>query len=455
MALDGLIILDGSGRPIAQSGFRDKSHLPAYPLLHIDAFNNSNTSDPVIYVPDVGGGPSACVHVASGDVRILCPVSGDVDPLLALTFIQSFNDILIDYFGSVSAEVIRENFDVVYQLFEETLDSSGHPLTTHPNALREIVIPPSLLNKLLSTVGAANAVALGTPNAGPFSSPIPWRKSNVRHTNNEIYFDMVESLSGVVNRHGTVVMSNVRGRIEANSKLSGTPDCLLTFTNPGVMQDCAFHCCVRLKRWSTNKSLSFVPPDGRFTLADYSYSPSSLASASAVTPPKTVPIPFQIKSSLDTDKTGGSFDVRLSSRLSTHTLENVRVELQLGQGASVSGVRCILSRGSGGSGFGVGGMRDSSPALEGGASWTWDSRHGMLKWEVPYVSPGSTSGWGLQGSFTSSTTSRPSRALVVRFEIQSHTFSGIKVDQLRITNTEAKVYKGVRGRSEGCVEWRW
>ncbi|EEB94891.1 hypothetical protein MPER_06224, partial [Moniliophthora perniciosa FA553] len=94
MALDGLIILDGSGRPIIQSGFRDKSHLPAYPLLHIDAFNNNNTSDPVIYVPDVGGGPSACVHVASGD---------------------SFNDLLIDYFGSVSAEIIRENFDVVYQ----------------------------------------------------------------------------------------------------------------------------------------------------------------------------------------------------------------------------------------------------------------------------------------------------------------------------------------------------
>ncbi|EEB95107.1 hypothetical protein MPER_05978, partial [Moniliophthora perniciosa FA553] len=127
-------------------------------------------------------------------------------------------------------------------------------------------------------------------------------------------------------------------------------------------KDCAFHCCVRLKRWSANKSLSFVPPDGRFTLADYSYSPSSLASASAVTPPKTVPIPFQIKPNLDTDNTGGC-----------------------------------------------------KRQWKGGASWTWDSRHGVLKWEIPHVSPGSTSGWGLQGSFTNSTTSRPFKDLVVRF----------------------------------------
>lgn len=91
------------------------------------------------------------------------------------------------------------------KLLEETLDSGGHPLTTTPNALRDIVLPPSLLNKLLSVAGAnINGVinsgsGLGAA-AGPFSSTIPWRKSGLRYTANEVYFDIVEELVAVVNK---------------------------------------------------------------------------------------------------------------------------------------------------------------------------------------------------------------------------------------------------------------
>lgn len=92
------------------------------------------------------------------------------------------------------------------QLLEETLDSGGHPLTTSPNALRDIVLPPSLLTKLLNVAGAnINATinsgsGLGAPG-GPFSSPIPWRKAGLRYSSNEIYFDMVEEYKAIVNKY--------------------------------------------------------------------------------------------------------------------------------------------------------------------------------------------------------------------------------------------------------------
>ena len=53
-----------------------------------------------------------------------------VDPLYAFAFIRTFLDILIEYFGEVTAPTLRDNFDVVHQLLEETLDAGGHPLTT-------------------------------------------------------------------------------------------------------------------------------------------------------------------------------------------------------------------------------------------------------------------------------------------------------------------------------------
>lgn len=39
-----------------------------------------------------------------------------VDPLIAFAFLQTFIDILNEYFGNVSAATLKENFDVVYQV---------------------------------------------------------------------------------------------------------------------------------------------------------------------------------------------------------------------------------------------------------------------------------------------------------------------------------------------------
>lgn len=50
---------------------------------------------------------------------------------------------------------------------------------------------------------------------------------------------------------------------------------------------------------------------------------------------------------------------------------------------------------------------------------------------------------------------RPSRAFKIKFEVLQHSFSSLKVDQLKLTGELYKPYKGVRGRSMGDVEWRW
>jgi hypothetical protein len=41
---------------------------------------------------------------------------GVVDPLFAFAFLQSFVEILQEYFGTVSAATLKDNFDVVYQV---------------------------------------------------------------------------------------------------------------------------------------------------------------------------------------------------------------------------------------------------------------------------------------------------------------------------------------------------
>jgi len=339
-------------------------------------------------------------------------------------------------------------------------------LTMSSNALREIVLPPSLLTKLLNVAGANVASTINAgyglgSTSGPFSSPIPWRRAGVRYTNNEIYVDVVEHLKAIVSKNGTPLSSTAWGKLETNAKLSGLPDCIMTFSNPRVMTDCGFHPCVRLQKWNHDKVLSFIPPDGRFTLGEYRYIPPAAAAALAPdvsTGPSAlvaatkdiVPVPVVLKPVIEFEENGATFDITLTSRLTTRAMENLVATFYLGEGAG--GIKCISGRGSGGFGRGLSSL-ESGAGISIGASWAFDAKKRILRWEIPNVPPASS--WTLKGSFTTTTVPRPSRAIRLNFEIASHTFSALKIDQLRVSGENYKPYKGVRGRSTGDIEWRW
>ena len=66
-----------------------------------------------------------------------------------------------------------------------------------------------------------------------------------------------------------IVNSSIAGRVEVQTKLSGMPDLTLRWTNPRLIEDASLHPCVRYNRFEQDKVLSFIPPDGNFTLMKY------------------------------------------------------------------------------------------------------------------------------------------------------------------------------------------
>lgn len=50
---------------------------------------------------------------------------------------------------------------------------------------------------------------------------------------------------------------------------------------------------------------------------------------------------------------------------------------------------------------------------------------------------------------------RPAHAFQIRFELPTHSFSSLKIDQVRLSSETYKMYKGMRTHSCGFVEWRW
>lgn len=206
------------------------------------------------------------VNIFRDDIFLLATTTKETQPLLIIEFLHRVFEIFEEYFGTVEETTIKENFSTVYQLLEEMMDF-GYPLTTEPNALKAMIKPPSVVNKITSLAMGGSNVSDVLPD-GTISN-MPWRKTGVKYAQNEIYIDIIEEIDAILDRQGNIVSSEVTGAIQANSRLSGVPDLMLTFVDPSLLDDCSFHPCVRYNRFERDKVVSFVPPDGQFELMRY------------------------------------------------------------------------------------------------------------------------------------------------------------------------------------------
>lgn len=78
---------------------------------------------------------------------------------------------------------------------------NGFPLTTEPNILREMIAPPNIVSKVLSVVtGKSSNVSSILPDAT--ASSVPWRKSDLKSSSNEVFVDLIEELDAILNRLG-------------------------------------------------------------------------------------------------------------------------------------------------------------------------------------------------------------------------------------------------------------
>jgi AP-3 complex subunit mu len=171
-----------------------------------------------------------------------------------------------------------------------------------------------------SGMGSGGSGSL-TPTLTTAGSQIPWRRSNVRHTSNEMYVDIVETLSVTYAPSGRPLAAFANGSIAFTSKVSGVPDLLLSLragSGPGAdkvkrtMERPVFHPCVRLARWRDHAELSFVPPDGRFVLAGYDVDLLDPSASPLSAKAQDLNLPASIEMRTGLGATGSDFEVRLT-----------------------------------------------------------------------------------------------------------------------------------------------
>ncbi|XP_041116961.1 AP-3 complex subunit mu-1 isoform X2 [Polyodon spathula] len=319
------------------------------------------------------------ISIYQDKIFFVAVIQTEVPPLFVIEFLHRVVEMFRDYFES--------------------------------NILKELIRPPTILRSVVNSITGSSNVGETLPTGQ--LSIIPWRRAEVKYTNNEAYFDVVEEIDAILDKSGSTVFAEIQGVIDASIKLSGMPDLTLSFMNPRLLDDVSFHPCVRFKRWESERVLSFIPPDGNFRLMDYQVSSQNL-----------VAIPVYVNHNINFKESGssGRFDVT--------------VGLKQNMGKSVEGVimtvhmpKVVLNM-------------NLTPTQ---GTYTYDPVTKILTWDIGKINPQKVP--NLKGVIClQSGAPKPEENpnLNIQFRIQQLAVSGIKVNRLDMFGEKYKPFKGVK-----------
>lgn len=216
----------------------------------------------------------------------------NVNCTLMLTYLHRLVQVLLSYFSKVTEEKIQDNFTVVYEILDEVMDF-GFPQVTEPDILKEFIIQHDLAKAISDAFKRrGNEQIKAAPIAA--TGVVGWRKEGLKYRRNEVFLDVMEDVQMVVNPEGTTLSAEIKGKLAMDTRLSGMPDVKIgfndrvsfdralgndTFDGSGETQigsrgaieleDVKMHQCVRLNSFGEDRTISFIPPDGKFDLMSY------------------------------------------------------------------------------------------------------------------------------------------------------------------------------------------
>ncbi|KAF3932144.1 hypothetical protein ABW20_dc0107886 [Dactylellina cionopaga] len=315
--VEALYIYDSQNSIILQHNWRHRPTASAQEYI-TSYLSHPTPRPPLIYLPHLSP-PTLLFSIVHNNLIFLSPATSEIEPLLVIEFLHRIADVLEDYFGPpLIPTKIEGNYDIVAEILGEMCDD-GLPFNTEPNGLRDVVLPPSIMKKLLANVTLPSGSLDPFRSAPSTISTIPWRRANVKHVSNEMYLDLVETLQCTVAPSGRPIASRVSGTMFFTSKISGIPDMLLSLRTPtargggGVILEApVFHPCVRLSKWNAQPGhLSFVPPDGKFILASYEVNMLPDFSPSPSAPP-SFQLPLSVTMKSLQGPNSNEFEVRIT-----------------------------------------------------------------------------------------------------------------------------------------------
>ncbi len=226
------------------------------------------------------------MYTRQNDVYIVGVAKRNVNVTLVFQFIYKLIEVFRAYFnGSFDEESIKEHFALVYELLDETIDH-GWPQLTAVNLLTSFIAA----GQINGSVREGSGAGLENTITGEITGQVDWRQpGKYKYRKNEVFIDAFEAVNLLLSSKGDILRSDVSGKIVMKTFLTGMPECKFGMNDKLVLDreakskvggvvkkstgiaidDVQFHRCVKLGQFDTDRTISFIPPDGEFELMKY------------------------------------------------------------------------------------------------------------------------------------------------------------------------------------------
>nr|KAF6377158.1 adaptor related protein complex 2 subunit mu 1 [Myotis myotis] len=242
--IGGLFIYNHKGEVLISRVYRDDIGRNAVDAFRVNVIHaRQQVRSPVTNIAR-----TSFFHVKRSNIWLAAVTKQNVNAAMVFEFLYKMCDVMAAYFGKISEENIKNNFVLIYELLDEILDF-GYPQNSETGALKTFIT-----------------------QQGIKSQHVDKRRTIPDH------------------QPGQVLSAHVSGRVVMKSYLSGMPECKFGMNDKIVIEkqgkgtadetsksgkqsiaidDCTFHQCVRLSKFDSERSISFIPPDGEFELMRY------------------------------------------------------------------------------------------------------------------------------------------------------------------------------------------
>jgi AP-2 complex subunit mu-1 len=250
------------------------------PKNAMDSFRAKVIAAKATYTPVMIFEGTTFCYVKFSNMYFVAATRGNPNTALIFEYLNQWLRILKSYLGNTfSDEHLQGNFTLIYELFDESMDY-GYPQNCAIDVLR-------LYINLGSVMQNATQQAAGTSLTSQITGAIDWRREGIRYRKNEVHIDVHETVTILTSATGAVLRAEVHGKVMMKTMLTGMPECKFGLNDKLIMEkegggggageiasgveidDCTFHRCVRLGKFDTERTITFVPPDGEFELMKF------------------------------------------------------------------------------------------------------------------------------------------------------------------------------------------
>lgn len=157
------------------------------------------------------------MYIRQKNIFLVAATKKNPNAMLLFEYLFQKMRIIKGYLGDdVDDEAIQGNFTLIYELLDETMDY-GYPQTTSVDVLRLYINFGEVKHEVSVNEGASLTSQI--------TGAIDWRREGIYYRKNLVYIDLHETMSLLTSTNGTVLRSEVNGKVIMRSFLSGMPEC--------------------------------------------------------------------------------------------------------------------------------------------------------------------------------------------------------------------------------------